>query len=269
MPGSVPIMRPFFIDPTPYAIAHRGSRLLWPENTMEAFQGAVDLGFRHLETDLHRSSDGVLMVFHDDTLDRTTDGSGPVASKTAAELAALDAAFHFAPHEGYPRRGAGVGIPRLADVFEAFPEIRLVLDLKEPGFEVDLAGFLRTRGLEDQVIVGAFSDARLKRFRKASEGRVATSSGPAETAALWMAARFGRTLRTKADALQIPEDFAFVVLPDRKLVQAAEASGRQVHVWTVNDPDHMARLLDAGVHALITDRPDLLKQLLVERGEWH
>ncbi|MBT8165815.1 MAG: glycerophosphodiester phosphodiesterase [Acidimicrobiia bacterium] len=261
-------MRPFFSDPTPYAVAHRGSRLLWPENTMEAFQGAVDLGYRYLETDLHRSSDGVLMVFHDDTLDRTTNGSGAVSSRTAAELGELDAAYQFAPHEGYPRRGTGVGIPTLGDVFDAFPSIRLVLDLKEPGFEADLAAFLGSRGLEDQVIVGAFSDARLARFRKASEGRVATSSGPAETLALWTAARFGRTLKTKADALQIPEDFAFVALPDRKLVQAAAASGRQVHVWTVNDPDHMARLLDIGVHALITDRPDLLKQLMVARGEW-
>lgn len=261
-------MRPFFSDPTPYAVAHRGSRLLWPENTMEAFQGAVDLGYRYLETDLHRSSDGVLMVFHDDTLDRTTNGSGAVSSRTAAELGELDAAYHFAPHERYPHRGTGVGIPTLDDVFDAFPSIRLVLDLKEPGFEADLAAFLRSRGLEDQVIVGAFSDARLARFRKASEGRVATSSGPAETLALWTAARFGRTLKTKADALQIPEDFAFIALPDRKLVQAAEASGRQVHVWTVNDPDHMARLLDGGVHALITDRPDLLKQLMVARGEW-
>lgn len=261
-------MRPFFSDPTPYAVAHRGSRLLWPENTMEAFQGAVDLGYRYLETDLHRSSDGVLMVFHDDTVERTTNGSGPVSSKTAAELANLDAAYHFAPHQGYPRRGTGVGIPTLEDVFDAFPSIRLVLDLKEAGLEADLAAFLRRRGLEDRVIVGAFSDARLARFRNASEGRVATSSGPAETLALWTAARFGRTLSTKADALQIPEDFAFIALPDRKLVQAAEAGGRQVHVWTVNDPDHMARLLDVGVHALITDRPDVLKQLLVERGEW-
>ncbi|MBT8248542.1 MAG: glycerophosphodiester phosphodiesterase, partial [Acidimicrobiia bacterium] len=102
-------MRPFFSDPTPYAVAHRGSRLLWPENTMEAFQGAVDLGYRYLETDLHRSSDGVLMVFHDDTLDRTTNGSGAVSSRTAAELGELDAAYQFAPHEGYPRRGTGVG----------------------------------------------------------------------------------------------------------------------------------------------------------------
>ena len=261
-------MRPFLSDPTPFGVAHRGSRLLWPENTMEAFQGAVDLGYRYLETDLHQTSDGTLITFHDDTLERTTDGSGPVSTRTWAELAAFDAGFRFAAHEGYPRRGKGARIPRLEDVFDAFPSIRLILDLKEPGFEADLASFLRSRGVEDQVIVGAFSDSRLARFRKASEDRVATSSGPAETLALWTAARIRRSLRSKADALQIPEEFAFVNLPDRKLVEAAEAGGRQVHVWTVNDPDHMTRLLDTGVHAIITDRPDILKQLMESRGEW-
>jgi glycerophosphoryl diester phosphodiesterase len=261
-------MRPFFSDPTPFGIAHRGSRLLWPENTMEAFQGAVDLGYRYLETDLHQTSDGTLITFHDDTLDRTTEGSGAVSSMTWSDLARLDAGYRFASHEGYPRRGKGARIPRLEEVFDAFPSIRLVLDLKEAGFEADLASFLRARDLEEQVIVGAFSDSRLNRFRKASGGRVATSSGPAETLALWTAARFRRPIRSKADALQIPEEFAFVDLPDRKLVEAAEAGGRQVHVWTVNDPDHMTRLLDTGVHALITDRPDILKQLLVSRGEW-
>lgn len=241
---------------------------MWPENTMEAFQGAVDLGYGFLETDLHRTSDGVLVLLHDDTLDRTTDGGGPVSARTWAELGRIDAAYHFAPHQGHPRRGRGVRVPSLEELFDAFPSIRLVVDLKAPGLEADLAEFLRRRGLEDQVVVGAFSDSRLARFRKASEGRVATSSGPGETVALWTAARFGRPLRTHSDALQIPESFAFLSLADRKMVEAAEAGGRQVHVWTVNDPGTMARLLDLGVHALITDRPDLLKQLLESRGEW-
>lgn len=235
---------------------------------MEAFQAAVDLGYRYLETDLHRTSDGMLVAFHDDTLDRTTDGSGPVSARSWDELGGFDAAYHFAPHQGYPRRGRGVRIPSLDEVFDAFPSIRLILDLKQPGFETQLADYLRARGREDQVIVGAFSDTRLARFRKASQGRVATSAGPAETLALWTAARFGRSLKTGADALQVPEDFAFVALADRKLVEAAQAGGRQVHVWTVNDPDHMAQLLDVGVHAIITDRPDVLKQLMQERGEW-
>ncbi len=260
--------RPFFADSPPLAIAHRGSRLLWPENTMEAFQGAVDLGYRYLETDLHRSRDGVLVSFHDDTVDRTTDSRGPVSSKPWAELCELDAAFRFAPHQDFPRRGQGVRIPSLEELWDAFPGVRFVLDLKESGFEQDLADFLRRRRGEDRVIVGSFSDARLARFRKASRGRVATSSGPAETMALWAAARLGRSLSTRADVLQIPEEFAFVRLADRKLIMAAEQAGRQVHVWTVNDPDTMSRLLELGVHGIITDRPDLLRQLLESRGEW-
>ncbi len=235
---------------------------------MEAFQGAVDLGYRYLETDLHRTRDGVIVVCHDDTLDRTTDGVGKLSARTWEELGSLDAAYHYAPHQDYPRRGTGVRIPSLDEIFDAFPSIRLILDLKEPGFETNLADYLRENGREDQVMVGAFSDLRLARFRKASRGRVATSSGPAETLALWTASRLGQSPRFKADALQIPEEFAFVPLADQKLVAAAEAGGRQVHVWTVNDPADMAQLLDRGVHAIITDRLDVLKQLLESRGEW-
>lgn len=261
-------MRPFFADQPPLAIAHRGSRLLWPENTMEAFQGAVDLGYRYLETDLHATADGILVAFHDDALDRTTDGSGPVRAHTWTQLTGLDAAHNFAPHLDYPRRGNGIRIPTLEELLTAMPETRLVLDVKEAGFEMLLADFLRTHDAEERVIVGSFSDVRLRRFRQASSGRVATSAGPAETTAVWMAARLGRPLRTHADALQIPEEFAFVRLADRKLVDVLEASGRQVHVWTVNDPENMARFLDNGVHGIITDRPDLLKQLMEARGEW-
>lgn len=264
----LPGVRPYFYDTPPLAVAHRGSRLLWPENTMEAFQGAVDLGYRYLETDLHVTADGVLVAFHDDSLERTTNGSGPLESRTWAELSDFDAGYNFAPHEGFPRRGAGVAIPRLDELVATFPEVRLTLDLKQAGLEQTLAAFLSQRKLEDHVIVGSFSGRRLARFRRACAGRVATSAGPAEALALWSAARFGRTLRTKADALQIPDEFAFVNLPDGKLLRAAEAGGLQVHVWTVNDPAQMGQLLDVGVHAIVTDRPDLLKQLLQERGQW-
>ena len=261
-------MRPYFSDSPPLAIAHRGSRLLWPENTLVAFQGAIDLGYRYMETDLHMTSDGVLVAFHDDTLERITDGSGSVSSVSWDELSRLDAAYNFAPHEGFPRRGSGITVPRLDELMGTFPGVRLTLDLKQEGLEDALADFLSQGGLEDQVIVGSFSGRRLARFRRASSGRVATSAGPAETLALWTAARVGRSLRTRADALQIPEEFAFVNLPDGKLLEAAGAAGLQVHVWTVNDPAQMSRLLDSGVHGIITDRPDTLKQLLQERGQW-
>ena len=264
----LPDVRPYFADTPPLAVAHRGSRLLWPENTMEAFQGAVDLGYRYMETDLHITADGVLVAFHDDSLERTTNGSGPVSSCTWDELSQLDAGHNFAPHEGFPRRGMGDTIPRLDALASAFPGVRLTLDLKQAGLEETLAHFLRQGGLEDRVIVGSFSGRRLARFREASAGKVATSASPSETVALWSAARFGWNLRTKADALQIPEEVAFVNLPDSKLLQAAEVRGLQVHVWTVNDPAQMSQLLDIGVHAIITDRPDILKQLLEERGQW-
>ena len=235
---------------------------------MEAFQGAVDLGYRYLETDLHITADGVLVSFHDDSLERTTDGSGPIGSRTWDELRQLDAGYNFAPHQRFPRRDKGATVPRLDEVVTTFPEVRLTPDLKQAGLEETLAHFLRDEKLEDRVIVGSFSGRRLARFREASAGRVATSAGPAETLAIWTAARFGRRIRTKADALQVPDEVAFVNLPDRKLLQAAAGGGLQVHVWTVNDPAQMSQLLEIGVHAIITDRPDTLKQLLQARGEW-
>lgn len=237
---------------------------------MTAFQGAVDLGYSYLETDLHITRDGVLVVFHDDTLDRTTDGTGQIGLMDWDDLVGLDAAFNFAPHIGFPRRGAGDRIPRLDELLDTYPDARFVLDLKQPGTEEPLAQLLEARSDQDRVIVGSFSGRRLRRFRHASGGRVATSTGPAETLRVWGAARAGRAAvpAVKADALQIPEDFAFIDLPDRKLVDAVHQQGLQVHVWTVNDPDNMVRLIDRGVDGIITDRPDLLKDLLIELDKW-
>ena len=249
----------------PLAIAHRGSRLLWPENTMVAFQAAVDMGIRFLETDIHQTADGVLVCFHDDALHRTTDGIGQVARHSWAELRKRDAGFWFAPHEGYPRRGEGIGIPSLEEAMEAFPDVGFVLDLKEAGYEAALARFLINRGWEDRVIVGSFSDRRLRRFREEAQGRIATSAGPLESLAIFAASRARRPLNTQARALQFPEELLFRTLADRSLVDAAERANRQVHVWTVNDPSHMASFLDAGAHGIITDRPDLLLDLINAR----
>ncbi len=257
----------FFDADPPLAIAHRGSRLLWPENTMTAFQSAIDLGIRFLETDLHQTSDGVIVCFHDETLQRTTDGIGPIREHTWDDLRQRDAGFWFAPHERYPQRGKEIGIPTLEEAMGTFPDVGFVLDLKEPGFERTLAQLLRRRGWEHRVIVGSFSDRRLRAFRKASEGRVATSAGPVESMAIFAASRRGRSLGTRARALQFPEEFMFRTLADRSLVRAAEAVDRQVHVWTVNDPGHMSAFLDNGVHGIITDRPDLLVDLIEARRD--
>ncbi len=256
----------FWESDLPLAIAHRGSRLLWPENTMMAFQGAVDLGIRFLETDVHRTADGVLVCFHDDSLHRTTDGIGPVRDHMWSEIRDRDAGFWFAPHQGFPERGRRVTVPTLQEAMEAFPGVGFVLDLKETGFERELAGFLKKHGWQDRVIVGSFSDRRLRTFRKASDYQIATSAGPAESIAIFAASRRGRTLKTPARALQFPEEFMFRTLADRSLIEVSEAVDRQVHVWTVNDPSAMSAFLDTGVHGIITDRPDVLVDLIEARG---
>jgi glycerophosphoryl diester phosphodiesterase len=251
----------------PVAMAHRGSRTLWPENTMMAFRGAVELGYRYLETDLHMSSDGRLVTFHDDTLDRNTDATGSVSKRTIAELKEVDAAYRFDPVHHFPHRGTGVQIPTLREVVEAFPSCIFTLDMKQPGLEAALANEIVDLGISDQVIVGSFKDRRTRRFRKLVGPGVATSSAMWETARLLLTAKAGYPVNIKADALQVPVRMKGITVVNQKLVNGAHARGKQVHVWTVNDPDFMTELLDMGVDGIITDRPDLLADLMTERGE--
>lgn len=252
----------------PVAIAHRGSRMLWPENTDASFQGAYDLGYRHFETDLHLTADETLVCFHDPTLDRTTNATGPVRERTLAELQALDAGYRHGTTEGYTFRDLGVRIPTLAWVLETFPDVSMVVDMKSDGLAEPLARLVHDHEAEDRVIVGSFSERRLAEFRSLTRGRVATSVGPA-TARKWLlASRVGRRARGEAAALQLPARMRGVRVVDQRLVEAAHRNGLQVHVWTVNERPEMTRLLDMGVDGLITDRPDVLKEVMVERGEW-
>ena len=235
---------------------------MWPENTMTAFQGAVDLGFRYLETDLHASADGVLVCFHDDTLDRTTDATGRVDHRTYAELRRIDAGFRHDPLRGFPFRGTGVSIPSLEEVVTTFPDVHLTLDLKQSGIEELLAEMVDRLDLHDRVIVGSFKDGRIARFRKLAGPPVATSSGPWETRAFWAGSRVGRSVPIRADALQVPVSYGRTTVVDARFVHAAHELGKQVHVWTVNEPDEMRYLLDLGVDALISDRADILPRVM-------
>ena len=258
-------MRPYLTQEHPLRFAHRGSRILWPENTMLAFQGAVGLGYRYIETDVHVTRDGVVVVFHDEHLDRLTNGTGRVADWSWDELRLLDAAYSFAPERGYPERGRGHGVPRLEEALAAFPGVMFNIDLKQPRIEEVVAAFLRDRGFEDRVLIASFFDIRIRRFRRLSRGAVATAAGPAEAAAAMLAARAGRRLQVAADALQLPSRRGGRVV-DRRLLTAAHAAGKQVHVWTVNDPEEMSRLLALGVDGIVTDRPDLLNDVLEARS---
>jgi glycerophosphoryl diester phosphodiesterase len=252
----------------PVAIAHRGSRLLWPENTMEAFSGAVALGYRHLETDLHLTRDGTLVCFHDHTVDRTTDGSGQVSELTFDELGKLDAGYRHVGSEGPVFRGKGLRVPSLEEAVLTFPDVAFVVDLKTEHLVGPLKDLIDRLALHDRLIVGSFSDRRLDEFRAVAGSRVATSTGAAASRSWLLASRLGRGVRSDAAALQLPRRSRGVKVVDSRLIEAAHGLGLQVHVWTVNRPAEMVEMLDLGVDGIITDRPDLLKDLLIERGSW-
>ena len=249
----------------PIAMAHRGSMLLWPENTMTAFQEAVDLGYRYLETDLQISRDGVLVTFHDDTLDRTTDGHGLVSNRTLEELKQLDAAHKFQIDGHYPYRGRGIRIPTLEELATAYPDRIFSLDLKSDGMEEALIETIRRLNLWDRVIVGSFSDARLRRFRRLVDRPVSMSAGPAETLRFVTAARLHLPYRPRCDSFQVPVKQGITIVSSRA-VRVAKSAGVPLIVWTINDRTEMQNLLDLGVDGIISDRPDLLLEVIEERA---
>ena len=246
-------------------MAHRGSMLLWPENTMKAFQEAVDLGYRYVETDLQISRDGVLVTIHDDTLERTTDGEGLVSDHSLKELQNLDAAHGFRLDGHHPYRGRGIRIPTLEELVTTFPDRVFSLDLKSDGMEEALVGTIRRLDLWDRVIVGSFSSARLRRFRSLADRPVAVSAGPSEILRFVTAARLRLPYRPRADSFQVPVKQGITIV-SRRTVDAARAAGVPLIVWTINDRGEMKELLDLGVDGIITDRPDLLRALIRERS---
>jgi len=246
---------------TVLAFAHRGGakhpELAGLENTLAAFEHAYGLGYRYLETDVHATSDGVLMAFHDAVLDRVTDHVGAVASTTYDVLA-----------------GALIGgrepIPRMVDLLEAFPGAAFNIDLKSDAAVDLLADLVERTGAHDRVCVGSFDDRRLTRFRSRVSRRVATSYGPMSIGLSRFAPRAvaARVLHGRGDAFQVPHRLRGVTLVTPGFIRRAHAGGHPVHVWTVDDPARMHALLDVGVDGLMTDRTDVLKDVLVSRGQW-
>lgn len=245
----------------PLAFAHRGGAehpdLVGAENTLTAFRHAYAQGYRYLETDVQVTSDGVLVAFHDVDVHRVTGGTGSLADLTLAEVKHL-------------RVGGDHEVPTLAELVDALPGARFNIDLKSRRAPEALAAFVVERGLEDRVLVGSFSAGRLRRFRRLTRGRVPTAAHRAEIVAhLLLPARLARLATPgRPAALQVPVR-RVVPIATAVFVRRVHAAGRQVHVWTVDDPDEMRALLDLGVDGLMTDRTDLLREVLVERGAWH
>lgn len=237
-------------------IAHRGSRILWPENTMVAFARALELGADHIETDLRMTADGQLVCFHDDSVDRTTDRTGPVGAYTLAELRRLDAGYRHRSGGDYPFRGKGLRIPTLGEILATFPEVGVIVDVKEDGLEEPLCALLTRMDAWHRVIVGGFSDIRLVRMRIQSKGRALLSAGPMGVRTWWLVSRVGLP-GPPFSALQIPRSSKGLQVADRRLVKAAQDQGLAVHVWTVNQPAEMKHLWSMGVDGIITDRVDV------------
>jgi glycerophosphoryl diester phosphodiesterase len=245
---------PFLAHP-PLAFAHRGGAGDWPENTMPAFEAAVALGYRHLETDVHLTADGVLLAFHDDALDRVTDGRGVIAELPWSEVRAA-------------RVAGREPICRLDDLLGAWPDVHVNIDPKDDRAIEPLAEAVRRAGAVDRVAIGSFSDRRIARLRELLGPGLCTSLGPKGVARL-RAASFGVPAgRFAAACAQVPPSARGVTLVDGRFVRVAHHHGLQVHVWTIDDPTEMARLLDLGVDGIMTDRPAVLKQVLQDRGQW-
>lgn len=270
LPPLMPASRPFFAAEHPLPFAHRGGATLWPENTLEAFRGALELGCTYLETDIHRTRDGELVVFHDQRLERTTDGFGRVRDHTLAELRRLDAGYRFSPDgESHPFRGKGLSIPTLAEVFALSPSVRVNVEMKQGGVGLPeaLLAAVDRGGWQERILVASADDRLGGELRRLARGRVATSASVREALAFWLALRAGitRVLPIGYDALQVPVRHAGLPVVDERFVRAAHRRGLEVHVWTVDEPDEMRRLLALGVDGLMSDRPDLLMDVVRER----
>ena len=245
------------------AYAHRGGANYEPnrhrENTLHAFQQAVDLGYRYLETDVHATADGVLVAFHDSVLDRVTDRTGAIAQLPSAEVAQA-------------RIAGRDPIPLLSELLNAFPDARFNIDAKSDGAVDVLAATIAEHEAYDRVCVSSFGVARVHRLRRQLGTRVASAASSAGVAVNRFVPWLTWALNSPAPVLQMPESYLFrgrrlpVLTPS--LVKAVHRAGKRVQIWTVDDSETMSRLIDVGVDGIFTDRIDVLKEVLIQRGLW-
>jgi glycerophosphoryl diester phosphodiesterase len=245
----------FLDQPGPLAFAHRGGAAHGPENSWAAFERAVDLGYRYLETDVQATMDGTLVAFHDRTLDRVTDRTGRVARMAYSEVAAA-------------RIGGTEPIPLLEDLLGAWPEARFNIDMKDESAIQPLVQVLRRNAAWDRVCVTSFSSRRLAAFRRCVDRQVCTTLSPFGLAAVrsgaWADGMSVRLSRVGIRCAQIP---ARIATPS--FLGLLRRAGMQIHVWTVNDPALMRQLLDLAVDGIMTDDTVALRDVLTERGQWH
>jgi glycerophosphoryl diester phosphodiesterase len=226
----------------PIAFAHRGFSPTGRENSMAAFEAAVRLGYRYLETDVRATADGVALAFHDSSLDRVTDRRGRIAELSWDEVRSA-------------RIDGAEPIPRLVDLLAAWPDVRINLDVKSNTGVQAAIDAIRTSGAIDRVCVAAFSDRRIAALRQALGPRLCTALGPRAALRLLLPRSSRRRTRIQGQCVQVPARIGRRAFVDARYLAAAHAHGLPVHAWTVNEPAEMTRLLDLGVDGIITDRP--------------
>jgi glycerophosphoryl diester phosphodiesterase len=258
------VTRPFFSASGPLVFAHRGGAGLAPENTVAAFDNAEALGVDGLELDVRLSRDGVVVVHHDSTLERTTNRAGPVGAFTAAELARADAGFHFGSGLDRPFRGRGLGVPTLESVLDRFPERPIIIELKENRVELARAVIetVRSARAVDRVCLGSFGYLVLRTVRSMAP-EIATSAAKWEVRWALYRSRCGWPVsRVPYRGFQVPEIAGSTRVVSPRFVRHARAAGLSVQVWTVDRESDARRLLEWQVDGLITDRPDVLVPLV-------
>ena len=249
---------PFLNGPFPRAFAHRGwhlGELAGMENSLAAFRRAAAEGYRYLETDVRATQDGVVVVLHDATLDRTTDSSGIVGQRDWATVRTA-------------RVSGREPICRLADLLEELPEALLNIDVKADSAAAPVLELLRATGAWHRVCLASFSETRLQWLRAAAGPRLLTSMGTASAIALRLRSALPVGLPIRGGLAQLPARRYGITLVDRLLLDYAHQRGLEVHAWTVDQAADMAALLDLGVDGLITDRPDVLRDVLRARRAW-
>jgi glycerophosphoryl diester phosphodiesterase len=251
----------------PLVLAHRGGAGLWPENTMYAFERAVQMGVDVLEIDIHATAEGELVIIHDPTVDRTTGGMGEVKSLGLVDVRGLDAGYRWSSDGGksFPFRGQGIRVPTLREAFAAFPDTRFNIDIKQdqPSVASSFCELIHNSRMEDRVMVASFKQEVLDEFRSRCGG-VATSASVADVQTFLARETAAANAQSNhvPGVLQVPEYSGGRQLLTRELVDSAHRHGVEVHAWTINDEASMARMLDLGVDGIITDFPDKLLALL-------
>lgn len=254
--------------PRPLVIAHQGGDGLWPGDTMYAFQRAVDMGVDMLEMDMHVTSDGVLVLMHDETVDRTTDGSGRLEDMTLAEVKALDAGYRWTPDEGqtYPYRGKGITVATVEELFQAYPDMPMNIELKlveKVPVAERFCELIRRYNMQDKVMVASFHQDAMDKFRGMCP-EVTTSATQDEVINFFVrhVVGLGGTYTPPAQAVQVPERQGPLTVLTPRFVKDAQRRGMDVHAWTINDEADMQRMIDLNVDGIITDNPDRLVKLL-------